>query len=1182
MLIPVIMSGAFSVIFRRLPFVGYQNFIQDFANGVILQILVCLYNISFGLISIYLSMSISLCYADKQETTESGYFSNIFTSVMVFCIFSGIFFQNEIDFDLLGISGMSSAIVSSVLCSALYCQIQKKIKLRIHHYTQGADVAFHTMMNHIIPTILTICFFAALTLLIQMTTRHPSFHSLAFSIITDVFRPIVNNPGAAFLSVFLEHICWFFGIHGHNVMGSISKNFQIFNSTFLNTFVLMGGCGSSISLLISILLFCKRKGLKKLAHIAAIPVIFNVNEVLIFGLPIIYNPILLVPFLLTPLVCLFTSALAAQLGLIPITLDSIMWTTPVLFSGYYATGSIAGSILQIVNITIGVFLYKPFLAKLEEETENDIHLKLEKLMTIIHNVENTRVPTELLRLKGDTGMIARVLANELCINMENSLPDMYYQPQYDQTGNCIGVEALMHWNHPTYGVLYPPLVIQLATESGILTRVEENIFKATIRDMDSLTDVLGNDTSVSINITGYTLLSNEFEKFLNNMAEEYPQYCNHIILEFKEPTILRINDQMIERLKRIKNMGYRLTIDDFTMGSVLIKYLESGTFYKIKLEGSLTRDLHKSNRTKEILISTLKIAKEAHVEVMAKYVETEEQRQLLEDVGCYQYQGYFYSPPISLKDLHYVYNLIREGLKVRQLQKANQAKKDFLANMSHEIRTPINAVLGMDEMILRECSDEAIVKYALNIKNAGQTLLSLINDILDFSKIEAGNMRIVPVNYLLENLLNDSYNMINMRAKEKGLQITFTHSETVPNALFGDEVRIRQILSNLLTNAVKYTETGSVALTVEHEPLDEKHILLNLTVTDTGIGIREEDTSRLFDYFQRVDEQKNHDIEGTGLGLAITKQLVNLMDGTITVESEYGKGSTFCISIPQMVVNFAPIANRSNDNRTETEPPRYQESFQAPDARVLVVDDAEVNLCVMENLLKTTKMQIDTVQSGTDCLEAIQLYPYDIIFMDHMMPNMDGIETLQHIRAMEHCPNKDVPVIVLTANAILGAREEYLSEGFTDYLSKPIQSSELEKMVVKYLPKEKLQRQKLEPEPTVSLSERFPFLDTATGLTYCREENTYLDILQSYVAEDRRSAIQDCYEQKDFENYRILVHGLKSSSLYIGATDFSEKTRRLEQAAQENDMDYIEQHHLDMMESYFHLLKHLKNALNIS
>ncbi len=388
---------------------------------------------------------------------------------------------------------------------------------------------------------------------------------------------------------------------------------------------------------------------------------------------------------------------------------------------------------------------------------------------------------------------------------------------------------------------------------------------------------------------------------------------------------------------------------------------------------------------------------------------------------------------------------------------ANESKDKFLANMSHEIRTPINTVIGMNEMILRENQDSAIQEYATNIQNASHMLLSLINDVLDFSKIEAGKLEVTDNPYHLSSVLNDVIMGAKVRAQNKKLELCLQIDDTMPAVLKGDEIRIKQIMNNLLSNAIKYTEKGSVTFSVKGVQ-NKSGFILVASVKDTGIGIHKDDMERLFDSFQRLEMKKNRYIEGTGLGLSITKQLVNQMQGSIDVQSEYGKGSCFTVQIPQEVVESEPMgdleqAYKHTTVTTEVVSGTLQEKkhFYAPHATVLVVDDNKMNLTVVKALLKRSEIQLDFAMGGQECLELTRNKKYDLILMDHMMPEPDGVETLHMLRGEDDNQNQNTTVVVLTANAIAGAAEQYLQEGFADYLAKPVVGEKLEEMLEKYL-----------------------------------------------------------------------------------------------------------------------------------
>lgn len=533
-------------------------------------------------------------------------------------------------------------------------------------------------------------------------------------------------------------------------------------------------------------------------------------------------------------------------------------------------------------------------------------------------------------------------------------------------------------------------------------------------------------------------------------------------------------------------------------------------------------------------------------------------------------------------------------------ERANRAKSDFLANMSHEIRTPINAIMGMNEMILRESEQEEVSEYAENIEMASQTLLSLINDILDFSKIESGKMEIIEGTYDTASVLNDVINMVRIKAEDKNLWFYIDIDAKLPSELWGDGTRIHQVITNVLNNAVKYTKQGGVSLSVTGEPMEGDRILLRVQVEDTGIGIREEDMPRLFQNFERLDMEENRNVEGSGLGLAITYRLVRQMGGEITVESEHGVGSVFTLSIPQGIMSDDPIGDFEERYQTVMQKNRkmhrYRESFVAPDAKVLVVDDTSMNLMVISQLLKKTKMRVDTCMSGRECLLMIQKEHYDVILLDHMMPEMDGIETLRSIKGMYHHKCQDTPVIALTANAIVGVREMYMKEGFSDYLSKPVEANALEEMLKKYIPSGKMQsvteqiradkakgwhemsQAAPDGDPAVK---RQQWIDPNIGIRYCGDsEDVYREVLQEFcdVSKEEREAIDAVFEAENWKEYTVRVHGLKSSAQSVGAKKLSEEAAGLEQAGNELQKEgaahreeliaYIKEYHGRTMRMY--------------
>lgn len=498
---------------------------------------------------------------------------------------------------------------------------------------------------------------------------------------------------------------------------------------------------------------------------------------------------------------------------------------------------------------------------------------------------------------------------------------------------------------------------------------------------------------------------------------------------------------------------------------------------------------------------------------------------------------------------------------------ANEAKGKFLAHMSHEIRTPINAVLGMDEMILREAREPDIREYAMDIYTAGHTLLSLINDILDFSKIESGKMEIVPVTYDISSLIHDLANMAVQRAKDKNIKIEVNVDSQTPCQLYGDDVRIRQVLTNILANAVKYTQEGTVWLRVKCDQSDGMAVLM-FEVEDTGIGIRTEDLPKLFAEFERIEEDRNRNIEGTGLGMSITIQLLSLMGSRLQVESVYGEGSKFYFELEQEIVDSTPIGDFEARVQQIAENYHYSTKLCAPDAKILVVDDNEVNRRVLRGLLKETQIQVTGAESGEQCLALVQENHYDLIFLDHMMPNMDGVETLHHMKALGDFPCRGTPVVVLTANAISGAREQYLSEGFDDFLSKPIMPEKLENLIKNMLPEELLtEAVPLEDhEKPAGVPEEFPpvdGLDWQYAWMHLPDQELLEYTVKEFYAQIGSAAerLEQEYDQiakpEHLEQYRIQVHAMKSLAATVGILPLSGVAKLLESAARHGRLEVL-------------------------
>lgn len=526
-----------------------------------------------------------------------------------------------------------------------------------------------------------------------------------------------------------------------------------------------------------------------------------------------------------------------------------------------------------------------------------------------------------------------------------------------------------------------------------------------------------------------------------------------------------------------------------------------------------------------------------------------------------------------------------------QANQANEAKSYFLSTMSHDIRTPMNAILGLNEMVLRDTHDENIIGYSESIRTAGNTLLGLINDILDFSKIEAGRMDIINVDYSFVSLLNDLVNMVQKKAEDKGLAINIDIDREIPSVLHGDEIRIKQVITNILSNAVKYTKEGSVTFTAGFEKATDKpdSVILKISIADTGIGIKPEDMDKLFKAFERIEEKRNRNIEGTGLGMTIAQSFLAKMGSQLEVSSVYGEGSVFSFDLEQKVVKWEPIGNYEDAFKLSLkERHGYREKFTAPHAKVLVIDDTPVNLTVFTSLLSRTKIQIDTAESSDEAIPMYKNKHYDVIFLDHMMPGKDGIETLAEMRSLKGTPNDETKVICLTANAISGMREMYINAGFDDYITKPIDPERLEGLLLHYLPRGKIAPASDENEDDDYVIPDFIFhlddVDVNSGLAHCGNRASYMATLKMYLDTASKNAddIEKFWAAKDIMNTTIKVHALKSTSRVIGALELGEFAARLEKAGDTGDAETLDRELPDLISRYRKLAEDLKplNELN--
>jgi signal transduction histidine kinase/CheY-like chemotaxis protein/HPt (histidine-containing phosphotransfer) domain-containing protein len=769
--------------------------------------------------------------------------------------------------------------------------------------------------------------------------------------------------------------------------------------------------------------------------------------------------------------------------------------------------------------------------------------------------------------------------------IENESFKVYFNPIYTKNELTIcAAEAYLQIRDPELGKIEPLEFIPVAQETGMIEQIGWFMIEQVLYFLGSgISEEMGLEF-VCINLSSVQYIMSDFVDNVRDLYEKYGVNPSRIAFNISEQEASSAHYVLCTVMKQLRDDGVKFFMNEYGTGYFNMQSASAFIFEGVKIDSYIIRDALKNPQSRIILENRLRMIGQMNKKIILSDVD---EQKILDEVSNARYdyiQGKFFSNLVSKSEFIAILKATEMArMEERRAKAANEAKSNFLANMSHEIRTPINAVLGMNEVILRECKDEKILEYAQNIEGAGRTLLSLINDILDFSKIEAGSMEINEAEYQFSSVLNDVYNMIRIKAEQKVLELKFNVDSELPDNLYGDEMRLRQIMVNILNNAVKYTQEGSVTLTVTGERNFDTSLNLKIEVADTGMGIKPEDIDNLFQKFKRLDTDKNRTVEGSGLGLAIASSLLELMGGSIDVSSEYGKGSVFTIYLPQKVVNDSKIGDfRTRINNNVKERKQYKAQVLAPDATCLVVDDTPMNHVVIRELLKTTKINIESARSGAECLEKQAEKKYDIIFLDYRMPGMDGIETLEKMKEQKDSPNIDTPVIVLTANAISGARENFMKAGFDDYLTKPIESEKLESTLVKFLPKDKIvyddgtqEEEQVEKEPEKPAADepwmlKLEEIDPAEGLKNCGTIDSYLSILKVYFEsiDGNMDNIETAYAEENWKDYTSYVHSLKSTSRTIGAMKLSKLAERMELAGNENDIETIGNHQTELINLY--------------
>ncbi|MBQ1525692.1 MAG: EAL domain-containing protein, partial [Lachnospiraceae bacterium] len=524
-------------------------------------------------------------------------------------------------------------------------------------------------LHNLLPVLFVVLCFAVANYLITVCFKVQSVQHLFMKAVDTIFLRMHRSYFSGLVFIVLISVMWWFGIHGNNVMEQVAQDMfavivagEIVSKSFIDTFVNMGGTGCIIGLLLATMFLGKRSSTKRLSIMAFLPCVFNIGELIVFGLPVIYNPMMFIPFILAPVLCYSNAFLFTKIGFMPQVTNSVVWTTPVFFSGYLATGSVRGIVVQLVNIVISMACYAPFVNMYEKKSLDESSSAMDELVGILKKSEETTEEVVLTECEGNAGRLAKLLVNDLQETLDSVSADgghgdtespliMKYQPQFDNTGHCIGAESLLRWNHKRYGIIYPPLVVRLAKESGDLYRLEKYIIEKSVSDSASFRECFGDKFKLSVNATVTTLYDSRFVGFLKELSEKYGLEPGNICVEITEETELVTTEETGELIKKIRSFGYTFALDDFSMGHTSLQYLQHNQFDLVKLDGNLVKSILSNDRTKEIINSIVYLSKSLDFKVLAEFVETVEQKEALEQIGCLLYQGYLYSPAIDRDSL---------------------------------------------------------------------------------------------------------------------------------------------------------------------------------------------------------------------------------------------------------------------------------------------------------------------------------------------------------------------------------------------------------------------------------------------------------------------------------------------------------------------------------------------------
>lgn len=668
MLLPIILIGSFATLVKSIPIPFYRNFISSFANGFIFKLADYIYIATFGIFSIYAVITLAYNYCQEKMNSNDYFIVPMISALASFMIMTN--FTDGKFTTYVGVTGIFTAIICSLLSCKIYLWSSNKITHHFKLYSDGTNNRFNESIETLIPILFISILFGITRFLIFVLFGANSLQDLFIICLNIIFSYLETSFFSGFIYISLNMIMWFFGIHGSNVLDEVANTYfmpahsmdqlvqytsdssLILSRRFFSTFISLGGCGASICLLIAILLFSKRRDNRKLSKVSLIPSIFNISELTVFGLPVVLNRTLLIPFLLTPITIYFISYSSIAIGFVPLPIMDVEWTTPLFISGYLTTNSIRGALLQLVSIIVGVSIYAPFIKRLDKDKEINTKAHLNTLIEFFKETEAINKNIDLIKLQGTNGELAKSLAFDLKNAIKDNTIDLYYQPQFNQHKECIGSETLLRWKHPVYGIIYPPLVIKLAEESSCLFDLEKYIFNKSISEIKKINLDNSNIKKLkfSINISVTSILDERFLKFLKDLSTDIDFTKYSICIEITEQTELKITSEVQDIFTSIRELGYLIALDDFSMGHTSMKYLQAGHFDIVKLDGELIKGLLTNPRSKEIIVSIISLSSSLNFDIVAEYVETEEQLKILVSINCNMFQGYLYSPALPYND----------------------------------------------------------------------------------------------------------------------------------------------------------------------------------------------------------------------------------------------------------------------------------------------------------------------------------------------------------------------------------------------------------------------------------------------------------------------------------------------------------------------------------------------------